>query len=100
MVWRLLSRTLKVTGTLAFLGILSTALYLIHTWRFTRPYAPDPGAGWTVTLPWCLGAYGTPAESAFLDACAWWSCGAALAVFLGVGIDYFRLGVSPQGRRG
>ena len=98
--WRLLSRALKVIAGLVFAALAATELYLIHTWRFNRPYAPDPADGWTVTLPWCLGAYGTPRERDFLISCLWWA-GAALAlVVLGVGIDHFRPGESrmkPEG---
>jgi hypothetical protein len=99
MFWRLLSRASKVMGGLALAALVCAQLYLIHTWRFSRPFAPDPAAGWTVTLPGCLGAYGAPKEKALLVACREWTFAAAAIVLFGVGLDYYRSRSRPAKRK-
>ena len=93
MFWRFLSKMLKVTGCVAFFSLSSVQLYLIYHWRATRPQVPNPALGWMVTLPWCLGAYGTVGERAFLNSS--WPFVAFLMICLSLGIDYYKFGVLP-----
>jgi len=100
MFWKYLSKALKLLGALAFFGFFSTQLYLIHKWRVRRPRAPYPAQGRTVTLPWCLGAHGTPKERALLNSCSSRSDVSLLAVFLGVAVSYFKFGKFPTDSKG
>ena len=94
-LWKFLSKACKLIGALAFFGLFSTQIYLIEHWRDTRPDTPRPDLGWTVRLPWGLGAYGTAGEAYFLNACSFW-CGVAFIVLsLSPLIDYYKFGIWP-----
>ena len=93
--WRLLSKTLKIVGMVASIGLFCTEMYLIEHWRLSRPYKPDPALGWIVRLPWCLGAYGSAKESQFLDTAFEAGLWSILMIFASAIIDYYKFGVWP-----
>jgi hypothetical protein len=95
-MWKFLSKATKVVGGVTCFGIGAVDLYLIDHWRASRPYAPQPALGWTVPLPWCLGAFGTAKEAAFLQSSSdWWFPAGFMMVALGVAIDFYKFGISP-----
>jgi|SRR5579859_2973280 len=95
MFWKFLSKALKLVGGVAYIGLFSVHLYLIFHWRAVRPYAPKPTLGWTVQLPWCLGAYGTLKEAQLLHSIFSWLTVPFMMVASGAAIDYYKFGVLP-----
>jgi len=89
--WKFLSRALQTIGVVGFAGGFLLHFSLICYYRATRPHVPQAGLDWTVSLPWCLGSYGTPAEAAFLTGLFNWLLAPFAMIALGIGIDYYKV---------
>jgi hypothetical protein len=97
--WRFLSKALKIVGAVCYTGLFCGYLFLIFHWRSVRPYSPRPDLGWTVRLPWCLGAYGTAHEAHLLNAIFDWLTVPFMMCAAGIAIDYYKFGILPFGNR-
>jgi hypothetical protein len=94
-IWKYFSKGLKLLGGVWYVGLFSVHLYLIFHWRAVRPYSPNPSLGWTVQLPWCLGAYGSPQEAHLLNALFSWLTVPFMMIMASLAIDYYKFGIMP-----
>ena len=57
--WRVWSRALMTLGVLGCSFVFLWTFAFIGYYSSARSFGPSPGHGWTVSLPWTHGYYGT-----------------------------------------
>ena len=66
-----MARSFEIVGAVAFFSLFFCFFAFVVYYASSRPLGPQPGLGWTHPLR--LGAYGTAAEAARVDAMLWWA---------------------------
>jgi hypothetical protein len=90
--WRAFASILRAIGSLGYVGIFASSMFLIAYYSDKRTHAPQPEPGWTVPLSWTHPtSYGTAREEDRLQRLALWFIPSFGLIALGEAIKAYKL---------